>query len=77
MIASAGCLPGHHGNAGKQRGGEQHLQPAQPEHQPPHGQQPVEGQFETDQEQQKDDAELGDALDVLGVTDRDPVQGRE
>ena len=64
-------------DAGEQRGGDKHLQAAQAEHQPPHGQQPMQRQFETDQEQQEDDAELGDAGDVLGVADREPVQRAE
>ena len=52
------------------------LQAAQAEHQPAHGRQALEGQLQADQEQQEHDAELGDAGDVLGVDDGDPVQER-
>ena len=50
------------------------LQAAQPEHQPAHGEQALVGQLQADQEQQEHDAELGDAGDVLGVDDGDPVE---
>ena len=63
--------------AGQHCGGEQHLQAAEAEHQPPHGQQPMQRQFEADQKQQEDDAEFGDAVNVLGVADREPVQRRK
>ena len=62
---------------GEQRGGDDHLQAAEPEDQPPHGQEARQREFKPDQEQQKDDAELGDAGDVLGVADRDPVERRK
>ena len=40
------------------------LQPAQPEHQPAHGEQAAHRQFEADEEQQEDDAEVGDEGDL-------------
>ena len=63
-------------------GGEQcrrrhHLQAAEAENQPPHGEKTRQRQFETDQEQQKDDAKLGNAGDVFGVAHRDPDQRRK
>ena len=53
------------------------LQAAEAEHQAAHGQQALVGQLQADQEQQEDDAELGDAGDVLGVDHRDPVEERQ
>ena len=63
-------------DAGKQRRGQQHLQAAKAEHQPPHRQEAMQRQFETDQEQQEDDAELGNAVDIPGVADGEPEQRR-
>ena len=63
-------------HTGEQRRGQQHLRSAKAEHQPPHRQQPLKRQFQTDQEQQEDDAELGNAVDVLGVADGEPEQRR-
>ena len=40
------------------------LQAAQPEHQPAHGEQAAHRQFEADEEQQEDDAEVGDEGDL-------------
>ena len=71
-----GLLPGHRGGAGDQGGGEQHLQAAEPEDQRRMVSRRWKRQFETDQEQQEDDAELGDAGDVLGVADGEPIKER-
>ncbi len=62
---------------GEQCGRDDHLQAAEAEDQPPHGQEPRQRQFKPDQEQQKDDAKLGNAGDILGVADRDPVERRK
>ena len=64
------------GHAGEQRRGQQHLQAAKAEHQPPHRQQTMQRQLETDQEQQEDDAELGNAVDIPGIADGEPEQRR-
>ena len=76
MIASERLLPDRQRFRREGRG-DKHLQSAQPEDQPPHGQQPVQRKFKTDQKQQEYDAELSDAGDILGVADREPVQRRK
>ena len=67
-------LAGRRRDAGDQSGGEQNLQSAQSEDQPVHRQEAAERQFEADQEQQKDDAEFGNAGDVIGVADGEPIE---
>ena len=49
------------------------LQAAQPEHQPAHGEQAAHRQFEADEEQQEDDAEIGDEGDLPFAGDGEPV----
>ena len=68
MIATGGCAAAQSGDAADHGSGEEDLQAAQPEHQAAHGLQPLEGQFQADQEQQEDDAEFGDPGDVLAST---------
>ena len=64
-------MPAMHG------GRQDDLQAAEAEHQAAHRLQAFVGQLQADQEQQEDDAEFGDAGDVLGVDDGDPVQKRQ
>ncbi len=59
------------------RGGDGDLRSAEAEHQPAHLLEPLVGQFQPDQEQQKHDAEFGDAGDVFGVDDGDPIEKRD
>ena len=54
---------------------EQALQAAQPEHQAAHGEQAPHRQFEADEEQQEDDAQVGDEGDLLLAGDGEPVDG--
>ena len=54
---------------------EQGLQPAQPEHQAAHGEQAPHRQFQADEEQQEDDAQVGDEGDLLLAGDGEPVDG--
>ena len=54
------------GDAGDGGRAQDDLQSAQPEHQPAHGDETLEGELQTDQEHQEDDAQLGDAGDVGG-----------
>ncbi len=70
-------VAGERRNPGKRRRGGEHLQPAKPEHQPPHRQQPMKRNFQADQEQQKDDTQLGYSGDVPGVADGEPVERRK
>ena len=48
---------------------------AEAEHQPAHGHKALERKLEPDQEQQEDDAELGEG-DDLSAGDGHPVEGR-
>ena len=73
----AGAAAEQRGDAADHGRAQHHLQAAQPEHQTAHGDEALVGQLQADQEQQEDDAELGDPGDVLGVDDRDPVEERE
>ena len=70
-------LAGFRRHCGDQTCGQQHLQTAEAKDVAPHRQQTLERQFEPNQKQQKDDAELGDTLDVLGVADREPIKDRD
>ena len=58
-------------------GRDRHLQRAEPEHQAAHGDEPLERQLEPDDEQQEDDAQLGDGAEALLLRDGDPVQRRD
>ena len=63
-----GCRPAvaeQRGDAADDGRGQDDLQAAQPEHQPAHGHEALEGQLQADQEHQEHDAELGEAGDVL------------
>ena len=60
MIAGAAPTPAQRDHAGDDGGAQNDLQAAQAEHQPAHGHQTLEGQLQADQEQQEDDAELGE-----------------
>ena len=55
---------------------EDDLQAAEAEHQPAHGDEALVGKLQADEEHQEDDAELGEAGDVVGVGDGDPVEDR-
>jgi hypothetical protein len=57
--------------------GRQDLQPAQSEHEPPHGHQALVRQLEPDQKEEKHDAQIGDDRDVLGIDDCEPVEQRD
>ena len=65
MADAAAPLPNSAATAADDAGREHDLQAAQAEHQPAHGHEALEGQLQSDQEQQEDDAQLGDLGDVL------------
>ncbi len=58
------------GAAGDQRQGERRLERAAEQERPPHLAQPGERQLEADDEEEEDDADLGEELDRLGVVDQ-------
>ena len=76
IMEAAAAVAEQRGDAADDGRAQDDLQAAQPEHQPAHGHEALEGQLQADQEHQEHDAELGDAGDVLGVGDRDPVEER-
>jgi len=55
---------------GDQRHGEHDLEPAGQEHLAPQCAQPLDGQLETDLEEQEDHAQLGEVPDTLGIVDQ-------
>ena len=57
-------------------GREDDLEPAQPEHQTAHGDEPLERELKADEEHQEHDAELGDAGNARGVGNAHPVEER-
>ena len=61
-------LPGksnQQADAGEHRSGQQDLRAAEPEYGVAHGPKPLRAQLQADQEQQQDDAELGEVQDLL------------
>ena len=64
-------------DAGDRRGAEQELQAAEPEHQPAHGDEALEGELQADQEQQEHDAQLGEGGHVVLVDHGQPVERRD
>ena len=62
---------GYAGDGGR---AQDDLQPAQPEYQPAHGDETLEGELQTDQEHQEYDAQLGDAGHAGGIGNGDPVE---
>ena len=62
--------PERHGDAGEHDGGQRNLPAAQPEHRPAHGPEAPRLEFEADDEQQQNDAELGEVKDRLLVVDQ-------
>ena len=56
--------------------GQHHLQAAQAEHQAAHGEQAPQRQFEADEEQQEDDAEIGDEGDLFLAGHGEPIHHR-
>ena len=62
--------PERHGKAGEGGCGQGNLSAAQPEHRPAHRPQAARLQFQADDEQQEDDAELREMEDLLLVVDQ-------
>ena len=72
---AAGGRPSHSAPRPMGSAVSEDLQPAQPEHQPAHGEQAAHRQLQPDEEQQEDDAEVGDEADLPLAGDGDPVDG--
>ena len=71
-IAAERLLPANTAAPAINGTGDQNLRAAQPDDQASHGHQPGKRQLESDQEKQKDNAQLGNAGDVIGLGDGDP-----
>ena len=52
------------------------LKPAEAEHEAAHGDEAFQRQLETDQEQEEDDAELGEGREPFFALDGEPAEGR-
>ena len=76
ITAAAGGTAGERNDAADHGRREDDLKTAQSEHQAAHGEQSLVGQLQSDQEQQKHDAQIGKVGDVLGVDHRHPAQER-